>query len=194
MAKPIRVKQISTGEIFTSITEASKKLHHSKHWIPSSRDFELLPSEEIDKDRTALRIPLIEGPEEFKQIPTFPNYAVSNKGRIKQVKHNRIKTITTTKAGQHTVMLFKDSQPTLCIAESLFKLVWGEGEFHSSASKFKDKSKRVEWVNTSLIFSSIKECCSHMHVDYAKFMKAKQGLPIGAVFSIDRNKFRMLED
>ena len=192
MAKPIRVKQISTGKTFNSLTEASKKLHHSRHWIISSRDFELLPCEEID--RTALRIPVIEGPEEFNQIPTFPNYAISNKGTIKQLKHNRIKTVTTTKAGQHTVMLFKDSQPHLCIAESLFKLVWGQEEFQPTASRFRDKSKRVEWVNTNLIFSSIKECCSHMHVDYAKFMKAKQGLPIGAVFSITGNKFRLLKD
>ena len=196
MAGKIPVIHVESGKVFASIKEAARYYGLNEERV-SGKSLPL-PGYTFRKavaDTTELRIPQTCGPEEWKPIPGYEGlYSISNKGRIRSDRFNRIKKPSTNNSNQHIIVLSKNSIPHCYTAESLYFLTWMDKPISESNFCIARKYKPIRSIDDNITFNSRKACCEYYSFDYAKFMKAIKAAKTSNsdTFSFKSKNFKIL--
>ncbi len=89
--------------------------------------------------------------EKWININEFPNYLISNYGRVKNINTNQLKTLRLDKDGYLTVSLWKNNKETNCKVHRLVGIYFLEGYFDEAVINHKDENKQnnyyenLEW-------------------------------------------------
>lgn len=194
----IKVKHVESGQEFSSIQAAESYFKIPRYRIDGTLEF--LPGytfEKIVEDappECVLHVKTVESEtEEFKSIPGYEGlYSISTKGTIVSDKFpGRVKKVTTTKAGQHVIVLSKNSVPCMYTVESLYNLTWYGTPLKDPRFK-RNNDRAVKHINKNRTFSSIKECCQACKIDYAKFIKCSKDAGKNGVFVCNKQSFKFI--
>lgn len=111
--------------------------------------------------------------EIFRPIPGYEDlYAISEYGRIKHLKFNRLKKSTITKRGQEIIVLFKEGQPTPYTVSSLLNLTWRNTPIRKNVGSSFAHRRQLKCEETGQIFDSYKQCSKELNLPYRQMCKA----------------------
>lgn len=169
------VKCVETGEIFQSCREADRAFGYLIGTVSRILKGEQNPInytfEAVDPEKLNLPDPKS---EEFKPIPEFPGYSISNFGRVRN-KTGKIKSNVRQERNYctvYSVVLNQNSRPYTLSIRSLYNSAWNGTPIRALAKKPTGLSRKISCITDDLQFSSFMECAEHYHFDYQRFREA----------------------
>lgn len=179
--KSTSIRCVETSQVFVSCVEADKILGY-----PRGSTNKILKGQVRSKGYTFEKIgssisaPQLEADvETFRPIPEFPNYEISNFGRVRHIRIQKIKKpCYNSKNDVWFVVIQKDKRPYTRGIRPLYCSAWGIEYVHNEPKSKRKKAKLIECVTDEKLFFSYSQCSSFYKFDYQRFREALHSTPL----------------